>query len=186
MGSCQLIKEHGSRCGSTNGINPFYYKDGQNMWNGERDVCQIDSQMVFGKLLVEEQKIKVRIEKLQSLRKRIWNPDHEHSENIRELESEVTRALQEQNKLASVNSPMQRQKQVKEAMQNEVFRRIKRMGEILRDHRNKVCRLCGHNLDCGCKVCKHAENPRQWGESISSIIFSCQIILYLIHFHLVF
>lgn len=173
MGNCQLIKEHDTRCGSTNGINPFYYKDGQNMWNGERNVCQMDSQQVFGKLLVEEEKIKLRLEKLQSLRKRIWNPDKKNDPQVIDLERIVTNELRINNKLVSVNSPIELQKQVKEAMQNEVFRRIKKMGEVLRDHRNKVCRLCMHDLECTCKICRHPENPRHYGENISSMtVFS--------------
>lgn len=168
MGSCKLIKEHGSRCGSNNGINVFYYKDGGDKWSGEIEVCQMDSQRVFGKFMIEEEKIKLRIEKLKSLRKRIWNKEKEHDETVRDLESEVTRAMQDQNKLASVNSPIERQKQVKQAMQDEVYRRMKKMGELLRDQRNKFCKLCSHELICSCSVCKSANNPRQWGEKISS------------------
>lgn len=169
MGSCQLIKEHGSRCGSTNGINPFYYKDGQNMWKGERDVCQMDSQQVFGKLLVGEEKTKLSIEKLRSLRTRIWNEEKQNDIQVRELEREVTDQLRLANKLESVNSPIALKKQVRLAMQDEVFRRIKKMGQVLQDNRNKYCRLCEHELECNCKVCKHPENPRHWGDTISSI-----------------
>ena len=173
MGSCQLIKEHGSRCGSTNGVNCFYYKDGQNMWRGEREICQMDSQAVFGKLLAEEEKIKLRQERLQSLRKRIWNTEKRNDPEVKELERQITDELRLKNKLVSVNSPIQLQRQVNEAMQNEVFRRIKKMGEVLRDHRNKFCRLCLHELECTCDVCRHPQNPRHWGENISSVtVFS--------------
>lgn len=187
MGSCQLIKEHGSRCGSTNGVNCFYYKDGQNMWKGERDICQMDSQQIFGKLRVEEEKIKLRQEKLQSLRKRIWNLEKQDDQIVRELEMEITRALQEQNKLPSVNSPNERRRAVKEAMQNEVFRRIKKMGEVLYNHRRNFCRLCLHELECSCKVCKNQNNPRHWGDTISSVtVFSQKYyVKHTFNFHII-
>ena len=168
MGSCKYIKEHGSRCGSGNGINVFYYKDGQNKWNGEIEVCQVDSQAVFGKLLLDEEKDKLVIEKLQSLRKRIWNKDKKNDPQVKELERFVTDELRKNNKLVSVNSPYELQRQVNEAMQNEVFRRIKKMGEVLREKRNKICKLCKHELECNCQTCKHPTHPRQWGDKISS------------------
>jgi len=177
MGSCQYIKENNVRCGSTNGINYLYYRDAHAMWNGEVTVCQSHSDQVFGKLLIHSLNLKVRIEKLQSLRKRIWNKDKEHDEQVRALERDVTRALQDTNKLVSVNSPFDRKEQIKKEMQNEVWRRIKRMGEILRDHRNKVCRLCMHELTCTCQdQCKNPNNPRHWGDTISSVtVFSSRL-----------
>lgn len=173
MGSCTHIKENGSRCGSTHGINYLYYRDASGMWNGEKEVCQSDSQRVFGKLMIEEENIKKRIEKLHNLRTKIYKKDKKQDEQLKELEREVTRALQDQNKLVSMNSPLEHQRQVKDAMITEIFRRIKKMGEVLRTHRNKVCRLCMHELDCSCNQCKHPENPRHWGETISSVtVFS--------------
>lgn len=173
MGSCTYINEvTGSRCSSIHRINYIYYRDANSMWNGEREVCQIDSQKIFGKLMIEEEKIKKRIENLQSLRSKVYK-NHKPNEQLHALETEVTRALQDQNKLASLNSPLEHQRQVKEAMINEVYRRIKKMGEILRNHRNKVCRLCMHELECTCRQCRHPQNPRHWGETISSVtVFS--------------
>ncbi len=172
MGRCCYIKESG-RCTSIRGINYLYYRDAHSMWNGEREVCQTDSQSVFGKLMIEEGNIKIRIEKLQALRKKVYNKEKEHDEQLMELEREVLIALQNQHKIPSVNEPFERKRVVKEAMITEVFRRIKKMGEVLRDHRNKTCRLCGHELECTCKICRHPENPRHWGDTISSItVFS--------------
>lgn len=173
MGSCTYINEvTGSRCSSIHRINYIYYRDANSMWNGEREVCQIDSQKIFGKLMIEEEKIKKRIENLQSLRSKVYK-NHKPNEQLHTLETEVIRALQDQNKLVSLNSPMERQRQVKEAMINEVYRRMKKMGEILRSHRNKVCRLCMHELECTCRQCRHPQNPRHWGETISSVtVFS--------------
>ena len=174
MGSCTYIKENGSRCGSIYALNYLYYRDASGMWNGEKEVCQSDSQKVFGKLMIEEENIKERIKKLHTLRMKIYKKDRNQDEQLKELEREIIRALQDQNKLTSVNSPIERQRQVKEAMINEIFRRIKKMGEILRSHRNKVCRLCMHELDCDCSQCKHVENPRHWGETISSVTLFSQ------------
>lgn len=174
MGSCTYINEvTGSRCSSIHRINYIYYRDANSMWNGEREVCQTDSQKIFGKLMIEEEKIKKRIENLQMLRSKVYKNDHKPNEQLQTLETEVIRALQDQNKLESLNSPMERQRQVKEAMINEVYRRMKKMGEILRNHRNKVCRLCMHELECTCSQCRHPQNPRHWGETISSVtVFS--------------
>jgi len=174
MGSCTYINEvTGSRCGSIHTINYIYYRDANSMWNGEREVCQTDSQKIFGKLMIEEEKIKKRIENLQNLRSKVYKNEHKPNEQLHTLETEVIRALQDQNKLVSLNSPMERQRQVKEAMISEVYRRMKKMGEILRNHRNKVCRLCMHELECTCRQCRHPQNPRHWGETISSVtVFS--------------
>jgi len=173
MGSCNYIKENGARCGSTFGINILYYRDAHSMWIGEKEVCQTDSQKVFGKLMIEEENIKLRLEKLYALRSKVYNKDKEHDEQIIELEREVIRALQDQHKLESVNSPIERKRQVQNAMISEVYRRIKKIGEVLRTHRNKVCRLCIHDLECTCVQCRHPENPRHWGDTISSVtVFS--------------
>ncbi len=169
MGSCQHIKENGSRCGSITGINYIYYRDAHGMWNGEREVCQSHSDQVFGRLLVQSQNIKTRMNNLQGLRANIWKPEKQHDEKIRELEREVTARLQDEDKLVSINSPIEQQKQIRSEMLNEVYRRIKHMGQILRDHRNKVCRLCLHPLRCNCpEQCNLPDNPRHWGETISS------------------
>jgi hypothetical protein len=145
------------------------------MWNGEREVCQSHSDQVFGRLLVHSQNIKTRMNHLQGLRVNIWKPEKEHDEKVRELEREVTTALQDQDKLVSVNSPIERQRQIKTEMQNEVWRKIKHMGQILRDHRNKVCRLCLHPLNCKCaEQCNTPDNPRHWGETISSVTLFSQ------------
>jgi len=175
MGSCQYIKEDtGNRCNSPYGINYLYYRDAHSMWNGERQVCQNDSQKIFGRLRKEESVIKIRIEKLQSLRKRIWDRDKKDDPQIRELERLVTNELRTEGKLKSVHSPIDLQRQVHQAMQDEVFRRIKKMGKVLSEHRNKFCRLCLHELECKCKQCNHQQNPRHWGDTISSVTLFSQ------------
>jgi len=175
MGSCQYLKENGTRCGSTTGINYLYYRDAHSMWNGEREVCQTHSDQVFGRLLLDSQNIKTRMNHLQGLRQNIFKSEKQHDPQVRELEREITRVLQETDKLVTVDSPIERKRQVKTEMINEVYRRIKHMGQILRDHRNKVCRLCKHELLCHCsEQCRNLENPRHWGDTISSVTLFSQ------------
>ena len=175
MGSCQYLKENGSRCGSITGINYLYYRDAHSMWNGEKEVCQTHSDQVFGRLLLHSQNIKTRMNNLQGLRQNIFKAERQHDPQVRELEREVTRALQESNKLVSIESPLERQKQIKNEMLTEVYRKIKHMGQILRDHRNKTCRLCLHELICNCQdQCRNQDNPRQWGDTISSVTLFSQ------------
>ena len=175
VGSCQYIKENGSRCGSITGINYLYYRDAQSMWNGEKEICQSHSDQVFGKLLIHSQNIKTRMNNLQGLRKKIWKKEKEHDRQVLELEREVIIQLQSENKLPSSNEPNERKRVILDAMQSEVWRRIKHMGQILRDHRNKTCRLCLHELLCNCQEqCKLPDNPRHWGDKISSVTLFSQ------------
>jgi len=125
--------------------------------------------------LVQSQNIKTRLNNLQGLRQNIFKPEKQHDPRVRELEKEITRMLQETDKLASLNSPIERKRQIRTEMVNEVYRRMKHMGQILRDHRNKTCRLCLHELLCNCQEqCKLPDNPRHWGDTISSVTLFSQ------------
>jgi len=66
MGSCALIDGLGKKCNSTFGLNAIYLKDCGNLLAEEINICQMHSQEVLGKLMLEEQKAKLKIERLQS------------------------------------------------------------------------------------------------------------------------
>jgi len=182
LGSCSLIKENGTVCGSSYGINIIYFRDGQNVWKGEKSICQNDSQMVFGRLLLKEEEIKLRITKLDSLRKRIRNPDRQHNEELLTLESEVATKITNAGKV--FHSKVDRDLELKIEMEKECWRRMKRMREILQEHRNKVCRLCLHPINCNCDLqCK----DRHWGETISSVTVFSQYLYrrHTFNFHII-
>ncbi len=182
LGSCTLIKENGTVCGSSYGINTIYFRDAHNVWKGEKSICQNDSQMVFGRLLLKEEEIKLRITKLDGLRKRVRNPEKQNNEEIKNLEREVLAKLRNQGKV--FHSPVDMDYELKREMEKEVYRRSKRMREILQEHRNKVCRLCLHPLKCNCELqCK----DRHWGETISSVTVFSQYLYrrHTFNFHVI-
>jgi len=182
LASCSLIKENGRVCGSTFGINIIYFRDAHNVWKGEKSICQNDSQMVFGRLLLKEEEIKLRITKLDALRKRVRNPDRQHNEELLTLQSEVATKFANTEKV--FHSLVERDLQLKIEMEKECWRRMKRMREILQEHRNKVCRLCLHPLNCNCDLqCK----DRHWGDTISSVTVFSQYLYrrHTFNFHVI-
>lgn len=67
MGRCELIKFSGLKCGSNFKINQIFLKDGHGAFEGMKNICQIDSQEVFGKLRQKENSIKEKIRRIENL-----------------------------------------------------------------------------------------------------------------------
>lgn len=163
--ACDLIKITGTKCGSGNGINIIYFRDAQGKWNGERQICQMDSQQVFGNLRRKEFEYKLKIEKLNTLLSVTKDEDkRKHSKEFSRMEKEIVLKLQNEGKMHGIRSKIDRDIRVVNEMEKEIYRRIKRFAEIRQNHRNQDCRLCLHPLTCNCEQCQ----DRHIGDKISS------------------
>jgi len=131
MGKCELIKATGRKCSSPYGLNMFYFRDCNELIKQEIFLCQNDSNSVFGRLNIKLEDAKLMIKRLEAKRdSKLKN----RKTNI--ITDRETRELQ------------------------EIGRKIKGWYDIIKEIRNRTCRLCLHPLVCGCDTCKdrHSED----------------------------
>lgn len=93
MGNCQLIKENGHKCGSPHNLVIFYFRDCLKLYADEIEMCQSDSDAVFGKLMIKEQDAKLKIEKLQNERKKYFESSYETTE-VKNYGEELSRKIE--------------------------------------------------------------------------------------------
>ncbi len=152
-GSCVVIKEDGSKCGSIYQLNPIYLRDAHNILNKEVSICQPHKQKIFGVFKIKDNEALMKIRRLtvevNSIRAYLMGKKTEDYDKMRKVgvtyrgETDIRNQLLEKERL------------------------IKKWYEIRTNLRDKTCRVCWHPLNCTCLQCQDRQRGNQFSSAMT-------------------
>jgi len=156
---CQALRQDGTRCGQSGEIPYFWFKDSHNMFNDQVNICQYHYQAVFGKLMEEETKAKMMVNKLRNEVKTTKHTKKicgrcgcyiDPTESSRKACPRCGEDLFNSKKSIIIDDREERTK---------AYELISSWSSILNHIRNKKCRICNHPLyDPTCWQCSNPMN----------------------------